>query len=54
MVEPKIKNELEWRLQQLAFEFQNVPVEVVYDMIRIAWQFAPETVREREDLPRAG
>lgn len=37
MMDPKVKEALEWKLAQIAFEFQYVPLEDVQELLAAAW-----------------
>lgn len=55
-LDTKTRQDIEWKLMQLAFEFQKVDVEDAVEMLRMAWQFGPE-IREhilRGNLKQAG
>lgn len=38
----KIKEQLKWELDQLAFKYQEVSVEDAAEMLKESWQFGPE------------
>lgn len=56
MVDPKTRQKLEWKLEDLAFEFQEVDVEDAAELLRMAWKFEtkPQEQPFRGDLKNTG
>lgn len=50
MIDPRQRAALEWKLMQIAFEFQDVSIEDAAEMLRLAWVFAPQI---QENMARA-